>query len=351
LADPNLVEILHGGAEEWNRWRVGHPKVAVDLSGADLYAPKLSGANLYGVILQGANLYHADLSHASFLGADLSAAKFPGADLSGADLSAAKFLRADLSYANLSDVNFLHANLSGANLTGTRLLNAELGWTVLADVDLTQVMDYETSLLTVRHSGPSSIGIDTLYRSEGKIPEAFLRGAGVPDALITYARSLVTAPIEFYSCFISYSHNDEDFARRLYSRLRDDHVRVWYAPEEMKGGQKLHEQIYEALKVHEKLLLVLSENSLNSEWVKTEIRRTRKAEREMGKKKLFPIRLIGWKAIRDWECFDADSGKDLGVEFREYFVPDFTNWKDHDQFEAAYRRLIRDLQAETSVER
>lgn len=36
---------------------------------------------------------------------------------------------------------------------------------------------------------------------------------------------------------------------------------VWYAPEEMKGGRKLHDQIDDALRVHDKLLLVLSEAS------------------------------------------------------------------------------------------
>ncbi|PYS52390.1 MAG: hypothetical protein DMF68_01875 [Acidobacteria bacterium] len=83
----------------------------------------------------------------------------------------------------------------------------------------------------------------------------------------------------FYSCFISYSHKDEEFAKKLYARMRGAGLRVWYAPEEIKGGQKLHKQIFNAIQVHDKLLLVLSEHSLQSEWVMTEIRRTRKAER------------------------------------------------------------------------
>ena len=52
------------------------------------------------------------------------------------------------------------------------------------------------------------------------------------------------------------------------------------------------------------------------------------------------------ETLRDWECFDADSGKDLAVELREYFIPDFSNWKDHDPFEAAFARLLKDLRAE-----
>jgi hypothetical protein len=32
-------------------------------------------------------------------------------------------------------------------------------------------------------------------------------------------------------------------------------------------------------------------------------------------------------------------------EIREYYIPDFTNWKDYDSFEAAFARLIKDLKA------
>ena len=54
--------------------------------------------------------------------------------------------------------------------------------------------------------------------------------------------------------------------------------------------------------------------------------------------------------VREWECFDADSGKDLGEEIREYLIPDFSNWKDHDSFETAFGRLIKDLKATTSTD-
>jgi len=120
-------------------------------------------------------------------------------------------------------------------------------------------------------------------------------------------------------------------------------VRCWYAPEEMKGGEKLYDQIDSAIKIHDKLLLVLSENSIHSEWVSTEIRRCRKSEKREGKRKLFPIRLVDMETIKEWECFDADSGKDLAVEVREFFLPDFSHWKDHDAYKKAFDRLMRNL--------
>ena len=41
-----------------------------------------------------------------------------------------------------------------------------------------------------------------------------------------------------------------------------------------------------------------------------------------------------------------DAGKDSAREIREYFIPDFSNWKDHDAYQAAFQRLVRDLKAE-----
>jgi hypothetical protein len=201
---------------------------------------------------------------------------------------------------------------------------------------------------TSRSIGPSTIGIDTIYKSRGKIPEAFLRGSGVPDEFIAYIGSMVGRPIEFYSCFISYSTKDQEFAQRLHADLQAKGVRCWFASHDIKGGRKLHEQIDEAIRLHDRLLLILSEHSMSSEWVKTEIAKARKREVKEGKRVLFPVRLVEFAVLRDWECFDADTGKDSAREIREYFIPDFSNWKDHDSYQTAFQRLVKDLKAEAS---
>ena len=40
------------------------------------------------------------------------------------------------------------------------------------------------------------------------------------------------------------------------------------------------------------------------------------------------IVFVAFETLRDWECFDGDTGKDSAREIREYFIPDFSNWKD-----------------------
>jgi hypothetical protein len=123
-------------------------------------------------------------------------------------------------------------------------------------------------------------------------------------------------------------------------------MRVWFAPEDLKGGEKLYEQLFDAIQIHDRLLLVLSEHSIKSEWVMTEIRKAREVERRENRRKLFPVRLMDFDTLRKWTCFDADSGKDLAVEVREYFIPDFSDWKKHDAFEKEFARLQADLKAE-----
>ena len=123
-------------------------------------------------------------------------------------------------------------------------------------------------------------------------------------------------------------------------------MRVWFAPEDLKGGDKLLPQIDRAIQVHDRLLLVLSEQSLKSEWVKTEIRKARQAEHREGRRKLFPIRLVSFSRLEKWRCLATDPDEDLAAEVRSYHIPDFSNWKNHDAFESAFADLLRDLSAQ-----
>lgn len=149
----------------------------------------------------------------------------------------------------------------------------------------------------------------------------------------------------FKSVFISHSTKDEEFVSELAARLRGEGVRVWYAPDDIRPGVKLHEQIDSAIRSVDRLLVVLSGQSMESGWVMTELRKARKREVEEGRRILFPIGLAPFDEIREWECFDADTGKDIAVELREYFIPDFSNWRDPVAFEQQLRRLVRELKS------
>lgn len=377
MANEKQLAILKRGVDVWNKWRKRKPNTWPNLAKANLCGANLSGANLSltnfheaklnSTDLSGANLNGVDLFNADLREADLGNAYIRDAELSGADLSDAILNYADLRDAtlirtNLSSSVLVGANLSKANLSQTMLISAKLHWTNFSDAnlslanftsatfaytnlggaDLRDVIGIET----VNHEGPSYIDILTIYRSRGSIPEVFLSGAGVPDNFITHMKSLTGKALEFYSCFISYSSKDHEFAERLYSDLRAKGVQCWYDQHDIQGGKKIHEQIDQAIRVYDKLLLVLSEHSMSSEWVKTEVYNARQQETKENKRKLFPIRLVGYDRILQWQAFDADLGKDMAREVREYFIPDFTNWKDYDAYQNAFYSLLRDLKAE-----
>ncbi len=288
----------------------------------------------------------AALRNAEFVSCDLRDTSFIEADLSGANFRAANLENVDFSSANLSKANFYGANLKGAVFLGSNLYRtifreAIIGRTTFSNVELETWVGLEK----VIHASPSSVGVECLYRAGNNLPIKFFEGVGLGGILIDYLPSLIQAgsPIQFHSCFVSYSHTDEAFARMLWERMRKQKIRVWYAPEEMKGGRKIYEQIDHAIQVHDKLIIVLSNESIKSHWVETEIRRARRQEVTKGERKLFPLRLCDMANLKQWVCFDSDSGRDIAVEVRDYHIPDFSRWRNDNEFEKAFERLCRDL--------
>ena len=346
MADEEHLRILRQGVGVWNQWREAHRDIRPDFSEVDLREVNLREADLQGADLHGASLAYVDLTEANLADADLHGAhlgganfflaSLHGADLHGASLGDSDLGKADLDGADLRDAYLGYANLHGADLRGTDLDAAIVGWTVFADVNLSVVKGLES----VKHTGPSTIGIDTIYASRGRIPEVFLRGAGVPDEFITYMRSLVGRAIEFYSCFISYSSKDQEFAERLYADLRAKGVYCWFALEDMKTGDKIRPRIDEAIRHYDKLLLLLSANSVESTWVEKEVETAFEEESRRKRAVLFPVRLDD-SVMQTGMAWAADIR-------RTRHIGDFRTWKDRDAYRKAFGRLLRDLKAEES---
>jgi hypothetical protein len=160
----------------------------------------------------------------------------------------------------------------------------------------------------------------------------------VDDTFITYIRSLVGKPIEYYTCFISYSSKDQAFVERLYADLQNKGVRCWFALEDMKIGDKIRPRIEASIRLYDKLLIVLSEHSIASNWVAYEVERALNKEPQGIPNVLFPIRLDDsvMKSKAGW-ADDIKSTRHIG---------DFTRWKNHDDYQKAFTRLLRDLKAE-----
>jgi uncharacterized protein YjbI with pentapeptide repeats len=403
MANEEHLKILEKGVKVWNQWRRDHFITRPDLSGADLSNAKLSGVMLNGASLIGAHFCHADLSRSDFSrselnDADLSDANFYQANANRAALRRANLRNshlnsADFSLTDLNTADMRNADLRGSQLRGARLSNANLGSADLRGSDLyAAYLDYAyligaklngtkvkraivnhtvfdnidlcavNGLDSITHEGPSELSISTINLSKGQIPEIFLRGCGLRDweientklyrtdlsrneiVDITYKLiELRSDPLlQFNSCFISYSSNDEEFAKRIYSDLQGIGVRCWFAPAHMKIGDRIRRRIDDSIRVHDKLLLVLSETSVLSQWIEQEVATALEKEREQGCDVLFPVRLDDtiMKVRSDWPALIRNTRH----------IGDFRRWNDPCEYEWAFRGLLDDLRVEAKTE-
>jgi uncharacterized protein YjbI with pentapeptide repeats len=325
MANQEQLDLLKQGVERWNEWR--RP-----LDGW----PHLSDAYLISAALS------ADLRFADLRGADLRYAKFFATSLSGARLDNANLHRADLRDASLISANLSGgttlsgADLSGADLSGADLSEVHLWKTIFAENDLSAVK----GLVEIDHRGPSHIELHTVKLPQDGSALHFLRGTGVSNEWIDFYRATMMMSIQYHSCFISYAHQDEMLARRLHTDLQNNGIRCWFAPEDLRIGDKIRPRIDEAIHLQDKLLLLLSEHALASSWVEDEVEAALEKEQRQQREVLFPVRL-------DEQVMQTTQAWAAKLR-RTRHIGDFTRWTDPQAYQQAFERLLRDLkQADT----
>lgn len=363
MANEEQLSILKQGVDAWNKWRKENFTINIDLSGANFRGSNLGtgylsyvfqsrtdpdrvdlpGVNLRGANLRGVDFTEAILWEADFRDTDLQEARFTGADIRGANLAGANLTR-----AWLTETCLVHNNLKKSNLR-----NVYFGHTTFSNVDLSQAEWLEEAI----HSSYSYISIDTIHNSQGKIPLAFFRGCGLSDLDIEFTKLAFPSldpeqvtditykihqlylggGIHYYSCFISYSSKDQEFAQRLHDDLQNNGVRCWFDREDLKIGEAIRPTIDRQIRLRDKLLVILSENSIKSEWVGDEVEGALEEEQKGNRSVLFPIRL-------DDTVLNTRDDWAAKIKRRRH-IGDFSNWEDKNSYQKSFERLLRDLKA------
>lgn len=356
MSNHDAIRAAQKGSRAFQHWRESADYPPIDLSDADL-----RGADLRWVNFAGANLERADFRNASLTGAYFGPATFDRmppyvssknvpANLRGARFDKSLLLAATFNYSEIDDASFDGAYLGLANFRYVEFKSNSFARAKLINTSfLGCQMNGITSLSDVEHHGPSHLDFETLLQSD-QLSAEFMLKTGIPPFLSTYLPDFRASaqPIMFYSCFLSHATSDKDFCDQLYSRMVESGLRVWYAPEDMKGGKQLFPQITEAIRLYDKLVIVLSENSMVSPWVAQEIQWARKREAQTKLKVLFPISIVPFDRIRAWELFDSETATDLAAEIRSYYIPDFSK---PEIFDRSFERLLKDLQATDITDR
>lgn len=312
---------LKKGVEHWNKWREENPLISPDLRKASLL---------------GANLREADLSKAN-----LHKANLRGANLSKADLSGANLRRASLS----------KADLSGAQLYRTIFEKALFGYTLLSNLELSDGLHLES----IRHNSPSHLDTMTLAQSKGKLPEAFLRGCGlkkweirsaqlyqedlspnqITDIVYEIDQLRSGSPLQLHHLFISYSRKDSAFVNHLEPYLRKKDISFWRDIHDMVAGP-IEKQIDKAIQINETVLLILSKNSVDSDWVESEALRARELEKQIGRHVICPVALDdAWK--------NSNWPRRLRDQIEKYNILDLSSWQNPASCEEQFQKLLKGL--------
>jgi uncharacterized protein YjbI with pentapeptide repeats len=289
-----------------------------------------------GTSFDASNLADTTFIACTILGGSFKETSLQGASFYDCRLHGVHFKQTDMKAARFNNIEFHDSDFSGSGLDETIFVSSD-------------GLGEAKGLEHVRHFGPAVLDLYTIRRSIDDLPDVFLLGMGMQANEIATFRALYTQGIQFYSCFLSHADPDYELADRLRTDLIANDVSCWHYRHDMQGGKFWRTQVQTAIKLHDKLVLICSENSVLRQNVVDEIIAAMERERETGEQKLFPIRLDDFILSRDMlEIADAamESGRwreDWVRYVRSYHIPDFSGWKDHDSYQREFQKLTRDL--------
>ena len=276
--------------------------------------------------------------------------EFYNSNLENSNLNGSSFLKCKLSHLSLLKSDFKSAYIIESLLRDCNIVGATFGNTYFSE----SILENNLNLESTHHNFPSSIDFKTIAYSSN-IPIEFLQGCGlteweielsklfryelenviINDVLYRVYDLRANKSIQIAPLFISYSHKDSIFVESLELKLKESGIRVWRDVHEATAG-RLETQIDRAIRHNPILLMILSKNSIESDWVQHEAREARNLEKELKRDVLCPIALDdSWK--------NSNWPKRLREQIEEYNILDFSDWQDGTKFSRKFSLLIDGL--------
>jgi hypothetical protein len=117
--------------------------------------------------------------------------------------------------------------------------------------------------------------------------------------------------------FLSHSSKDKEFVRHIANDLQTYDLPVWFDEWEIKVGDSLTQKISDGINESGWLIIVLSENSINSKWVQNEINAAMTIELEKKEVFILPILIDDCKIpilLRDKLYADFRKSYTIGIK-------------------------------------
>lgn len=360
LSDSPCMLMLRGSdfsGAALKRWSL----FLANFQGSDFQATTFEDCTFQACQFQGCDFFGAVFRECTFLGCYMFEAFY-----SRASFINCVFVQTSMKDSVITGVTFTRTNIDGIKFDGfseaTRKANGVLSPALAAkatDIGAFRniiddaSLDMTISMMSARRRALSSLEGHSFQDGESYADRnakhfsslteigAFLRSTTLTaDEIQAFLRRYKTAA-EARSFFISYSFRDSRIAEQLADRLGARGSVVWFAPDTMKSGAQISTQLDSGLYQADVLLVLVSQHSLTSDWVRREIQEFHRLQRHEPERKLCPIKLDGsWEPGSD---FPGLEDEEASAWFKGHYALDFSTWQDPPAFSSAFERLAREF--------
>jgi len=337
--------------EAWEDFLLDNKGVKPDLRGVKFERSYYKHCDLKDAALDESNSNSVFFRNCSFTMASLAKSshahnKLRDCFFNVTNLTAAKFYRCLFVRCHFIRCSMKNLDLSGSFFVNCTFSTNEYLETVTVDETYSQFGLVGDDLERERDGSSIpdrfSIDMETVLRSD-LFPPGFMKASNFPDSIYREIMGKHRDNYRMPRCFISHSAKDKRFADKLHSDLMSHGVPCWYAPRDLEIGARIRDGIDSAVRQNEKLILILSKNSIASQWVESEMESALEVEKSRGNRTpmLVPISIDGFA---------------MGCEIpwvrmvrRERNIGDFRGWRRDDGYLNSLQILLRDIRSTQKV--